>query len=117
MGTRDTDRLSRSRGLALLLALFYGVLTGGGLTPAPAQAQSHITTLSPAGHSALVATAKGKATLKAQRATPDPLLLPNNTAEVRTLLLRAGGEPFAARSLPAAKRFSSPYRARAPPAS
>ncbi|UUR09249.1 hypothetical protein [Sphingomonas glaciei] len=103
--------------MALLLALFYGVLTGGAFAPMPVQAQPHAASMVRDGHAILAATAKGgKVALKGQRATPGPALLPSNPAPVVLLVVRPSGEATAAVQAVAAARGASPYRARAPPA-
>ena len=116
MTLSDSRRPALHRSLALLLALFYGVLTGATLSPVPVEAQPHAASafakrlvIAPAGND-------GRAAIKNQRHDPDPITLPPLASEVRTIVLRPVGEQaFVSRRLDAAAG-GAPYRARAPPA-
>jgi hypothetical protein len=116
MTPSDSRRPAVHRSLALLLALFYGVLTGATLSPLPVEAQPHAASafakrliIAPAGND-------GRAAIKSQRHDPDPAILPPLSSAVRTIVLRPAGEPaFVSRRVDA-EAGGAPYRARAPPA-
>ena len=102
---------------AVPVVLLYGLFAGSAFTPLPAQARVQAIGLTLDGHPGVAIAAKnGKAVLKAQRTTPDPLLLPTSTASVSAVAAR----PLdLAPDLPDcfhAQTAASPYRARAPPA-
>ena len=117
MEPSDTRRTHRYRGFAVLLALFYGVLTGASLSSVPVEAQPHAASafakslvLAPAGNEV-------RAAIKSQRHHPDPAILPPLASEVRTLVLRPVGEQAIVSRQFDASFGGAPYRARAPPAS
>lgn len=111
------DLMKRGRGVAVLLALFYGILTGGAFAPVSAQAHPFAASIVQDGQSRLAITAKsGAATLKAQRATPDPILLPESPAYVRQSEFRVVERPHGLPSIRRIGMVAAAYHARAPPA-
>ena len=116
MGPSEPQRTTRHSGLALLLALFYGLLTGASLSPLPVEAQPHAAAAF-AKRLVLAPAAKdGRAAIKSQRQTPDPILLPPQPTEVRTSVLRPAAVQAVLSRPMAASTGGAPYRARAPPA-
>ena len=116
MGPREHDRLTRARGAALLLALLYGLVAGSAFVPLPVQARAQVVGLTLDGHPGVaIGTKSGKATLKAQRATPDPLLLPPSATLISRVATRPLGERLPIPVLPATASGATPYHARAPP--
>ena len=111
-----TRRTTRHRGLALLLALFYGILTGASLSPAPVEAQSHAAAAFAKRVLLAPAANDGRAAIKSQRQVPDPAILPPLAREVRTSVLRPVGETALLSRRIDAATGGAPYRARAPPA-
>ena len=115
MNPSTPQRTHRHRGLAVLLALFYGFLTGATLSPLPVEAQPHAAAfakrlvLAPAGND-------GRAAIKSQRQAPDPIILPPVASEVRTVVLRPLATQAASSRRLDALSGGAPYRARAPPA-
>lgn len=116
MGPREHDRLTRARGAALLLALLYGLFAGSAFVPIPAQARVQAFGLTLDGHPGVAIAAKsGKAALKAQRSTPDPLLLPTSVAVVSRVAMHPVIERMPDQVILAPSRAAAPYHARAPP--
>ncbi|NJC04221.1 hypothetical protein GGQ97_000014 [Sphingomonas kaistensis] len=115
MDVSDTRRTTRHRGLALLLALFYGVLTGASLAPVPVEAQPSAAAFTKRAVLAPAATG-GRAAIKSQRQAPDPIILPPLAREVRTFVLLPVSEQATVSRRLDATSGGAPYRARAPPA-
>lgn len=116
MDHREPSRPSRYRGFALFLALCYGVLAGGSLSPAPVDAQpTSISSLSKRAVLAAIGKDRG-ATVKSQRASPDPGILPQTPRQIWSRTFLAVGQQAAALPKLAAATSAAPYHARAPPA-
>ena len=117
MEQSDPDRPNRSRGLALLLALLYGLLTGGALPAAAAEGQPFSASAAQAHRAILVASGKDAGSqLKAKRQSPDPLVLPPTPTQVWKRTYLATSQQAALLKIADLRSVCGAYRARAPPA-